>query len=61
MHVYVWYPRSEEGIKSYGTRVTDRCSANVVLGTKPGSFARVINTLNHQVYQVLNPDETHVK
>lgn len=54
--------RSEEGTWSCGTGVTDGCQLPTrCLGAKPGSWARVINTHNHQAYQVLNLEETQSK
>lgn len=54
--------RSEEGTWSCGTGVTDGCQLPTrCLGAKAGSFAAVINTRNHQAYQVLNPEETQSK
>lgn len=49
LRVYVWYLwRSNEGIGFPG--VTDSCAGTMsMLGAKPGSSARAINTLSHGV------------
>ena len=55
-HECAWYPRrSEEGIRSSGTGVTDSCGSTWMLRIKHGSSARTI-TLNCQA--ISSPPES---